>query len=254
MAVIQLIIPAFNEAEPLDTLMERIPSTLEGLPVSVLVASDGSTDDTVAVAEVAGAAALDLQPNRGKGTAIRAALDNLASTTYEIAVLMDADGQHDPSDLQALVAPLVADEADIVVGSRYIGNEERGATPRNRYAVRWTTVALLERILGTRYSDPYCGFRAFTRSAIEGIEFCGNRYEGELEVLFDACRCGLRVAEVPVARIYGAGMSKMSADGGRIMGRLRVVGQYSSTIVRKTRELRSDRAEESRAGGTKEDR
>lgn len=240
--MIRLIIPAFNEAEPLQSLLARLPSTLSGHDIAALVVSDGSIDDTVKVAEDAGVEVIELQPNRGKGTAIRAAMQRLAPTSYDIAVLLDADGQHDPDDLESLIAPVLAAEADIAIGSRYIGKEERGNTPRNRYAVRWATVALLERILGTRYTDPYCGFRAFTRDAIEGIEFCGNRYEGELEVLFDACRCDMRVLEVPIAKIYGSGMSKMSADGGRILGRLRVIGQYASTIVRKTKELRSSRS------------
>lgn len=240
--MIRLIIPAFNEAGPLQSLLPQLPSTLAGHDVAVLVISDGSTDDTVKVAEGAGVEVIALRPNRGKGTAIRAAMQRIAPTSYDIAVLMDADGQHDPDDLEPLIAPLLTAEADIAIGSRYVDKEERGNTPRNRYAVRWTTVALLERILGTRYTDPYCGFRAFTKDAIEGIEFCGNRYEGELEVLFDACRCNMRVLEVPIAKIYGSGMSKMSADGGRILGRFRVIGQYASTIVRKTRELRSSRS------------
>lgn len=237
--MIRLIIPAFNEAGPLESLLARLPTTLLDHGVSALVVSDGSTDHTVEVAHDAGVDVLALQPNRGKGTAIRAALERLASTEYDIAVLMDADGQHDPADLEALVAPLLAAEADIAIGSRYLGSEKRGDTPLNRYAVRWTTVAVLQRILGTRYTDPYCGFRAFIRSAIESVEFCGNRYEGELEVLFDACRCKIQVVEVPIVKIYGSGMSKMSADGGELFGRLKVIGQYSRTIVRKTKELRS---------------
>jgi glycosyltransferase involved in cell wall biosynthesis len=237
--MIRLIIPAFNEGEPLESLLPRLPTELSGHQVMTLVVSDGSTDNTVEVARAAGVEVLTLESNRGKGTAVREALASIEELEHDIVVLMDADGQHDPEDLASLVAPLIAGDADIAVGSRYAEDERRGNTPRNRYAVRWTTVALLKRILGTRFTDPYCGFRAFKTASLEVVEFCGSRYEGELEILFDACRCGLRVAEVPVRKIYGQGMSKMSADGGRILGRLRVIRQYAVTIGRKRRELRS---------------
>lgn len=240
--MIRLIIPAFNEGRALESLLPRLPTILAGHEVVPLVVSDGSTDDTVAVVDSAGIEVIALATNRGKGTAIRAALAKLESMAWDIAVLMDADGQHDPSDLEALVAPLVSGETDIVVGSRYVGDERRGSTPLNRYAVRWTTVAILHRILGTRYTDPYCGFRAFTREALERVEFCGDRYEGELEILFDARRCDISVAEVRIKKIYADGQSKMSADGGQFRGRLRVIRQYLRTIVRKTRELRSARS------------
>jgi glycosyltransferase involved in cell wall biosynthesis len=240
--MIRLIIPAFNEARALVSLLPRLPTILAGHRVVPLVVSDGSTDDTVAVARRAGVEVIPLMPNRGKGSAIRAALARLESDVWDIAVLMDADGQHDPSDLEVLVAPLAGGGVEIAVGSRYLNDEKRGSTPFNRYAVRWTTVAILHRILRTRYTDPYCGFRAFTRDALDRVEFCGDRYEGELEVLFDARRCGIDVVEVPIQKIYGSGMSKVSANGGQLLGRLRVIRQYLFTIVRKTREIRSARS------------
>ncbi|MDJ0923710.1 MAG: glycosyltransferase family 2 protein [Acidimicrobiia bacterium] len=245
--MIRLIIPAFNESGSLQSLLPRLPATVAGHEVEPLVVSDGSTDDTVAVARRLGFAALDLKPNRGKGSAVRAALAELAGRQWDIAVLMDGDGQHDPNDLEALVAPLINGDAEIVVGSRYLKDERRGGTPRNRYAVRWTTVFVLERLLGRRYTDPYCGYRAFTRDALDKVEFCGNRYEGELEVLFDARRCRIDVAEVPVRKIYGSATSKMSADGGKLLGRVRVIRQYLSTIVRKTRQLRATEREDGSA-------
>ena len=186
--MIRLVIPAFNEGRALESLLPRLPATIAGHEVVPLVVSDGSTDDTVEVTTGAGVEVIALTPNRGKGAAVRAALARIEPLAWDIAVLMDADGQHDPSDLEELVAPLTDGETDIVVGSRYADDERRGSTPFNRYVVRWTTVAVLQRILGTRYTDPYCGFRAFTREALERVEFCGDRYEGELEVLFDARR------------------------------------------------------------------
>ena len=239
--MIRLIIPAYDEAGPLQSLLSRLPSTLSGHDVVTLVVSDGSTDSTVQVARDAGIETMALSHNRGKGTAIRAAVTRLGSTEYDLAVLMDADGQHDPADLEALVAPLIASDSDISLGSRYLASEGRGSTPMNRYMIRWLTVVVLERILGTRFTDPYCGFRAFTREAIEGIDLQANRYEAELEMLFEAFRGNLLMVEVPVEKVYGVGMSKMS-EGGRLLGRMRVIRQYATTIVRKTRQLRAHKS------------
>lgn len=237
--MIRLIIPAYNEAGPLQSLLPRLPAELSGHDVRALVVSDGSSDNTSIVARAAGVEVVELETNRGKGTAVSAALAAIVHREHEIVVFMDADGQHDPGDLANLIGPLLVDEADIAIGSRYAIDERRGNTPLNRYLVRCLTVAVLQQILGTRYTDPYCGFRAFQTAALNQVEFCGSRYEGELEILFDAHRCGLRVVEVPIKKIYGPGTSKMSADGGRLLGRLRVIRQYARTTIRKRRELRS---------------
>jgi len=111
--MIRLIIPAFNEGEPLESLLPRLPTELSGHQVMTLVVSDGSTDNTVEVARAAGVEVLTLESNRGKGTAVREALASIEELEHDIVVLMDADGQHDPEDLASLVAPLIAGDADI---------------------------------------------------------------------------------------------------------------------------------------------
>ncbi len=236
--MIRVIIPAFNEAGPLPDLLTMMPTALGGLQVLPLVISDGSTDGTVDVPRDAGVEVIDLPDNHGKGYAVSAALQRIAGESHEFVVVMDGDGQHSPRDLARLLDPLLYGEADISVGSRYVNSQRQGTAPLNRYMVRWLTVHLLDQILGKRFSDPYCGYRAFSRTAIEAVEYSGDRYEGELEVLFDASRLELNVVEVEIEKIYRPGTSKMSADGGRLLGRLRVINQYTKTIVRKRRELR----------------
>ena len=240
--MISLIIPAFNEAEALESLLPRLPVSVHGIPVHPLLVSDGSTDHTVAVATRHQVPVLALSQNRGKGSAIQAALDAIVDRTFDAVVFMDADGQHRPEDLPRVVGPLLAGKADLVLGSRYIEDEGRRNTPLNRYLIRTGTIAVLRRILGQRFSDPYCGYRSFTPFALSRVNICGERYEAELEVLFDACRNGLRAVEVPIERIYGHGMSKMSSDGGPLLGRLRVLRQYATTIVRKSRQRRREPA------------
>lgn len=240
--MISLIIPAFNEEEALRNLLPRLPAIVSGHMVRPLIVSDGSTDDTAAVAIAHGIPVLALASNRGKGTAVRAALDAIALTAADVVVLLDGDGQHLPEDIPRLVGPVLRGESDVVLGSRYSNDEGRRNTPLNRYLVRTGTVALLQRLLGRRFTDPYCGFRAFSARVLGEVSICGERYEGELEALFDASRCGLRIEEVPIERIYGSATSKMAADGGRFIGRVRAIRQYVGTIARKHREMRHEPA------------
>ncbi len=236
--MISLIIPAFNEEEALRTVLPRLPTMIDGHVVSPLLASDGSTDGTAAVGIAHGIPVLTLATNSGKGTAVRAALDAIAASAFDVVVLIDGDGQHRPEDIRRLVGPILRGESDVVLGSRYAGDESRQDTPLNRYLVRTGTVAVLHRLLGRRFTDPYCGFRAFSAHVLGEVSVCGKRYEGELEALFDACRRELRIVEVPIERIYGPKTSKMAADGGRFVGRVRAIRQYATTIIRKSRERR----------------
>mgnify|MGYP001823633680 CR=1 FL=1 len=236
--MISLIIPAFNEEEALRKMLPRLPELVAGQVVRPLLVSDGSTDGTVAVAIEHAIPVLAFSSNCGKGSAVRAALDAVAPSGSDVVVVIDGDGQHLPEDIPRLVRPVLDGEADIAVGSRYAADEGRRNTPLNRYLVRTTTVAILGHLLGRRFTDPYCGFRAFSARILSDVRICGERYEGELEALFDATRCGLRIAEVPIERIYGPATSKMAADGGRIIGRVRAIRQYALTIARKRREMR----------------
>ncbi len=236
--MICIVVPAFNEGPRLPSVLAGIPPRLLGLPVATIVVSDGSTDDTERIAVEHGARLVSLPSNRGKGVALRAGLREARSLGFDYLVTMDGDGQHDPADLERLVTPVVEGRCDVAVGSRYCEDSSPGSTPLNRYLVRRALIASLRRVLGRIYTDPCCGFRCFARGAIRRIAFRGERYQGELEALFEAAANGLRVAEVPISRIYMPGASKMGAGRGRLAGRLWVVAQYVSTIRTKARELR----------------
>src|SRR5919197_238438 len=206
-SVIAVVVPAFNEAGGLRTLLPRVPASLLGLPVRVIVVNDGSTDGTGAVALGHGAAVVQLPGHRGKGAALRAGFARALELDPSCLVTMDADGQHDPA-----------------------------------YLVRRATIAVLRATLGRAYTDPFCGYRCFSRRALQAIRLDGDRYQSELEALFEAAIHGLEVVEVPVPREYPAGWSRMGASIGGLLGRTWVIVQYASTIARKSRELRRARA------------
>lgn len=229
--MIYAIMTAFNEEGPLKALLPTMPHTLLGHDLHVVVVDDGSADQTAAVAEEHGCTVIRSRVNRGKGASLRAGLESIRGENSNAVVLIDADGQHDPGALADLVQPVLNTQADIVIGSRYLGDPGRGATPRNRYLVRLATVKVLSQLFAIECSDPFSGYRVLSPAAVTAISFCGDRYESELEGLFCAQRSQLRVTERPVPRIYGAATSKMGARGGRIIGRTRVVMSYARAIV-----------------------
>jgi glycosyltransferase involved in cell wall biosynthesis len=240
--VIAVVVPAFNEAAGLRALLPRIPVCLLGELVQVVVVSDGSTDGTDAVALGHGAVLVRLPGHRGKGAALRAGFARALELDPSQLVTMDADGQHDPADLERLVRPVMAGECALAAGSRFLSDPSRGPAPLNRYLVRKIVVAALRAALGRTYTDPCCGYRCFSFRALRAIRLQGDHYQSELEALFEAAIHGLSVMEVPVRADYPPGCSKMGARFGPLAGRVWVIGQYASTIAGKTWELRRARA------------
>ncbi len=235
--MISVVIPAFNEATALARLLPALPVRLHGRMVRPLVINDGSTDGTPDVAHAHGVQVVDLWPNQGKSAALRAGLIAVRSPSLECVVFMDGDGQHDPRELPLLVDPVLAGLCDIACGSRYLSDSARGQTPLNRYLVRLVVVRTLRRRLGVVATDPFSGYRCLAPVVAMTWQPHGDRYEAELELLFDAVCNGWVVREVAVTRIYTGERSKMGATRGPLVGRLGVLQQYAATIARKSDEL-----------------
>lgn len=236
--MICIVIPALNEEDRLRALLPLIPRRLLGMPIVVVVVSDGSSDRTTDVATAGGSNLVVLGTSCGKGAALRAGLQRARELGYDFLVTMDGDGQHDPEDLEELIRPVAGGECDASFGSRYLATTGRGRTPLNRYLVRKATVIYLKHALGLTFTDPFCGYRCFSRVALESINFVGDGYHCELETIFDGVKRDLKIKEVPVRRIYGSGTSKMGVRGGKLLGRARVVGEYLLTVRNRSRELR----------------
>lgn len=231
--MIYVLIPAFNEAISLEGVLQSIPARILRRTVRTIVICDGSTDGTASLAAANNAEVVKLWPNSGKGSAVRAGAALLEDRDFEAVVTMDGDGQHNPKDLPWLVAPILSDRCDVSIGSRYLADPRRGDTPLNRYLIRSVFTRLLRHRLNQPVTDPFAGFRCMSPAAFHSVVLAGDRYEGELEVRFEAERIGLRVMEIPIERIYSGLQSKMAATGGR----LRVIRGYARTIRTKSREL-----------------
>ncbi len=190
-----VVIPAWNEAASIATVIREVRGELPG--VGVLVVDDGSTDRTAELAAAAGATVARLPYNLGVGGAMRTGYRYGFEHGYDVVIQVDADGQHDPRYVPKLVDALA--EADFVIGSRFAG--EGGYLVRGPR--RWAMVMLsgvLSRMAGTRLSDTTSGFRAANRRTVElfatwyPVEYLGDT----IEVLVRLVRSGYRVRQVPV--------------------------------------------------------
>jgi hypothetical protein len=192
---IAVVVPAYNESENIHHVLAALPERVCDLPLHAIVIDDGSADRTTEAARAAGAAAIRLPMNRGQGAALRTGYRLALVTGAEIVVTMDADGQHQPSELSRLVGPIVAGEADVVGGSRVLGE----ADPN--HAARELGVKLFAQLLSlltwSKVTDPACGYRAVRTEALRGLEFRQDQFHNS-EFIVEASKKGLRSMEVPV--------------------------------------------------------
>ncbi|MBA3430800.1 MAG: DUF2304 family protein [Actinobacteria bacterium] len=191
-----VVIAAYNEADNLPAVLGEMPLEVEGLPTMPIVISDGSTDATEATARNLGATVIRRDLRRGHGAAMRLGCRVALKTGARVIVTMDADGQHDPKEMERLVKPLLAGDADIVQGSRVLGSFEGESNVRT-FGVRF--FARLLSILGrTKITDPSNGYRAFTPATFHRLDLRQDQYYVS-ELFLDATRKGYEAVEVPIS-------------------------------------------------------
>ena len=199
-----LVIPALDEEHAIGALLDGVDRTLVR---DVIVGDNGSRDATAEVARARGAEVVTVT-ERGYGAACAGALTRLRDDVG-IVLFMDADGSDDPAEIQRLLAPLLEDRADLVIGSRALGTVERGAlTPQQRFG-NWLATRLIRLIHGHRYTD-LGPFRAIRRDLLDRISMQDRRYGWTVEMQIRALQLGARVDEVPVRYRRRVGRSKIS--------------------------------------------
>ena len=223
-----VVIPAYRAGA---TIADVIAATRRAVPAAAIcVVDDGSDDGTVAVATSAGAVVVTLPRNRGKGAALAAGLSRALSGPADVIVTLDADGQHDPREIPRLAGPVLAGQADLVLGAR----ERTGGMPAGRRFNNWLSAALVSRLAGQVVPDAQTGFRAFARRVAAQVRPDELRYDYELAFLLGALEAGFRVTSIPVATIYRGAKSHFRAleDTWRMA---RVFARYGGSILRGTR-------------------
>jgi glycosyltransferase involved in cell wall biosynthesis len=195
--MILLFLPARDEAPRVGGVVARAPREVWGHEVVVVVVDDGSRDDTAAVARAAGASAVD-GGGRGLGHAVRVGLAHGVALEADAVAFCDADGEYDPAELDRLVRPILAGEADYVVGSRFRG-EIRRMLPHRRAGNRLLTVAVRV-VTGLPVSDGQSGYRALSAEAAGEAEL-EHDFNYAQVLTIDLVGKGFRYAEVPIT--YG---------------------------------------------------
>lgn len=204
---VALVIPALNEAPVIGATLARIPP---GMFVLVIVADNGSTDGTAEAARAAGAHVVRIE-ERGYGAACLAAVATIPDD-FGAVVFMQADGSEDPADAVRLLSPLFDGRADLVLGSRVLGNAARGALLPHQQFGNWLATTLIRWFWGHAYTD-LGPFRAVRLDALRSLGMQDRNYGWTVEMQVKAVRRGLRVMEVPVD--YGvrvAGENKVSGN------------------------------------------
>ncbi|WP_255414824.1 glycosyltransferase family 2 protein [Amycolatopsis sp. BJA-103] len=190
-----IVMPALNEQATVGAVISQVKQSLPGM--DVLVVDDGSSDDTARLARAAGAEVARLSVNLGVGGAMRTGFRYAAARGYDVVVQVDADGQHDPDEVAALLDAL--DDADIAIGSRFAGKGSYKASGPRKYAM--VVLSLVFSRLGkTRLTDVTSGFKAMGPKAIKLFAgYYPAEYLGDtVESLVMAIRAELKIKEIPV--------------------------------------------------------
>jgi dolichol-phosphate mannosyltransferase len=214
---VTVLVAAYNEAP---VIADVVRDARRAVPSGeVLVVDDGSTDGTDRAAADAGARVLRLPANGGKGSAVRC---GLGEARGDVIVLIDGDGQDDPTEIPRLLEALHGD-VDLVVGSRFIGRFERGAiSPVNHWGNRFLT-SVINLLFSTALTDTQAGFKAFRAATLQRVNLRADRFDIEVDLLLRVLRAGGRVVEVPVrraARQHGQSRLNSLLDGARILRRI----------------------------------
>ena len=218
-----VVIPALNEADSIDALLAAIPP---GLVDEIMVVDNGSTDDTAARALAAGARVVR-EARRGYGFACAA---GVAATQADIVIFLDADLSDYPEEMTALLAPIRAGQADLVLGSRFLaGNLSRSVMPPQQRFGNWLASRLMQRLYRIPVTD-LSPFRAVRRDVLLALDMREMTYGWPTEMMVKAARRGCRLIEIPV-RYRGrfAGRSKVS---GTVRGALLAAYYILGTTLR----------------------
>jgi len=212
--LVSVVMPVLNEEEAIGPCIEKIRATFDsaGIDGEIVVCDNGSTDDSVAIAERMGARVVH-QSLRGYGNAY---LKGFASARGRYLVMGDADDTYDFTMIPQFVGALEGGQ-QFVTGSRYLGGGDAQITALHRYFGNPALTRILNLLFGTRYTDVYCGFRAFSRETYDAIRPVSPGMEFNLELAINAGLAGLRVHEIPIVLAARKGESKLRTfrDGWR---------------------------------------
>lgn len=190
-------IPCYNEALSVGSVVLKARRYVD----EVLVIDDGSTDDTRAIAQEAGAVVITHQKNAGKGAAVKTALEYARVRGFEYLVLLDGDGQHDPDEIPRLLTPVKEGNADLVIGSRFL-DDTKSTIPFYRRIGQRVLTTMTNMDSHAKTTDSQSGFRVLGRSAMQRFTLDSEGYSVESDMISTLSENGARIHEVPISVNY----------------------------------------------------
>ncbi len=216
------IIPALDEEDAIGGTVSRLSRDLVH---EIIVVDNGSRDRTAERAAAAGARVV-AEARRGYGSACLAGVR--AAAAANVLVFLDGDGSDVPEDITHVLRPILEGKADLVLGSRILGERERGSLSAHQVAGNWTVLTLLRLLTGVRLTD-LGPFRAIRSEAMAQLDMCHPTYGWPVEMVVKAVRRGLRIAEVPVGTRRRIGRSKVA---GTVRGSVLAGYHLIATVLR----------------------
>jgi glycosyltransferase involved in cell wall biosynthesis len=212
-----VVMPAYNAARTLVRTYGDIPADVVD---HVILVDDVSADDTVAVAKLLNIHVVVHHQNRGYGGNQKTCYDTALAEGADVVVMLHPDYQYDATRIPQLIAPILAGEADMMLGSRFLGDPLAGGMPRWKYVANRFLTGLQNRAYGLSLSEYHTGFRAYSRKVLETIGYHANSddFVFDQELVGQVVRAGLRIGEVAVPTRYFAEASSVNFRRSTVYG------------------------------------
>lgn len=191
-------IPAFNEEKNIAKIIVK----LQEITDTIIVCNDGSTDLTKEICEKMGVEVINHPKNLGYGAGIRSIFLKASKIEPDILVTFDADGQHKVQDIQSVIQPILNNEADIVIGSRFLNDETNENVPKYRKVGIKAITSITDSVTDLKLTDAQSGFRAYKKNILKEIVPSEKGMGVSTEILIKASKKGFKVKEVPIEILY----------------------------------------------------
>jgi glycosyltransferase involved in cell wall biosynthesis len=222
-----VVMPAYNAAQTLVRTYRDIPHEFVD---HVILVDDVSRDDTVAVAELLDLEVIVHRQNLGYGGNQKTCYDAALAAGAEVVVMLHPDYQYDATRIPALVEPILAGQADMMLGSRFLGDPLAGGMPRWKYVANRFLTGTENRVFGLRLSEYHTGFRAYSRSLLESVDYHANSndFVFDQELVAQVVAAGLRIGEIAVPTRYFAEASSVNFKRSVVygLGTLRTLARF----------------------------
>ena len=191
-------IPAFNEEKNIAKIIVK----LQEIADTIIVCNDGSTDLTKEISEKMGVEVINHPRNLGYGSGIRSIFLKASKMEPDILVTFDADGQHRIEDIENVIQPILNNEADIVIGSRFLKDENNKNVPKYRKFGIKAITSITDSVTNLKLTDAQSGFRAYKKNVLKNIIPSDKGMGVSTEILIKASNNGFKVKEVPIKILY----------------------------------------------------